>query len=142
MNMPEMTDYGKKETLVQLNQEEGNPKNIIGEEIEKKKRKVKVKIIKKNITRTQPNSPNQNSQMRQSSIQDLVLEGNENHDIDNNRYVKADLIGSGAYGKVYQGLDTENGQIIAIKTIELPNRRPEQMAREIKAIRNEIQALK
>jgi len=37
MNMPEMTDYGKKETLVQLNQEEGNPKNIVGEEIEKRK---------------------------------------------------------------------------------------------------------
>jgi serine/threonine protein kinase len=29
------------------------------------------------------------------------------------------MIGSGAYGKVYQGLDITNGQLLAIKTIHV-----------------------
>jgi len=43
---------------------------------------------------------------------------------------------------VYKGLDSETGNIIAIKTILLPDRKPDQMNRDIKAIRNEIQVLK
>lgn len=34
-------------------------------------------------------------------------------------YYKGELLGSGAYGKVYQGLDISNGQLIAIKNIEV-----------------------
>jgi len=105
------------------------------EEIHRKKTKIIIK--RKYIAKTNPNSPQQN-ELKQSQILNLVKEGNDDLDIDNNRYQKADKIGSGAYGKVYKGLDSETGNIIAIKTIELPDRKPEQMNRDIKAIRNEI----
>ena len=32
-------------------------------------------------------------------------------------FAKGELIGSGAFGKVYQGLDINSGQLIAIKNI-------------------------
>lgn len=35
------------------------------------------------------------------------------------KYSKGELIGSGAYGKVYQGLDTTNGSLLAIKNINV-----------------------
>ena len=34
-------------------------------------------------------------------------------------YVKGELVGQGAYGKVFQGLDISNGQLLAIKNIEV-----------------------
>jgi serine/threonine protein kinase len=41
---------------------------------------------------------------------------NDDHQID---YVKGELVGQGAYGKVYQGLDISNGQLLAIKNIQV-----------------------
>ena len=40
-------------------------------------------------------------------------------DIETIKYCKGELIGSGAYGKVYQGLDTTNGHLVAIKSIHV-----------------------
>jgi serine/threonine protein kinase len=34
-------------------------------------------------------------------------------------YCKGELLGHGAYGRVYQGLDTATGQLLAIKTIQV-----------------------
>lgn len=48
-------------------------------------------------------------------------------------YEKGALIGSGAYGKVYEALDKIHGGILAIKTIELPYN-PEQLRKEIKSL--------
>lgn len=35
------------------------------------------------------------------------------------KYKKGELIGEGAFGKVYQGFNQDSGQIIAIKEINL-----------------------
>jgi len=35
----------------------------------------------------------------------------------NKRYLRANEIGHGAYGKVYMGLDSKKGRIVAIKQI-------------------------
>ena len=37
------------------------------------------------------------------------------------RYKKGELIGEGAFGKVYQGFNQDTGQILAIKEINLKN---------------------
>ena len=49
-----------------------------------------------------------------------VINENDFNDIEPIKYTKGELIGSGAYGKVYQALDLTNGNLLAIKTIELP----------------------
>ncbi|KAJ8429021.1 hypothetical protein Cgig2_015000 [Carnegiea gigantea] len=38
-----------------------------------------------------------------------------------NKYVLGDEIGKGAYGRVYKGLDLENGDFVAIKQVSLEN---------------------
>ena len=40
-------------------------------------------------------------------------------EVDAIQYVKGELIGSGAYGKVYSALDMITGQLLAVKTIEV-----------------------
>jgi len=37
----------------------------------------------------------------------------------NDRYAKKEKVGGGAYGEVYKGVDTRNGDLIAIKKIKL-----------------------
>ncbi len=70
-----------------------------------------------------------------------MINENDLNEIEPIKYTKGELIGSGAYGKVYQALDLTNGNLLAIKTIELPLN-PEQLKKEIKNIQNEIQTLK
>uniref|UniRef100_A0A803LRV5 non-specific serine/threonine protein kinase n=1 Tax=Chenopodium quinoa TaxID=63459 RepID=A0A803LRV5_CHEQI len=38
-----------------------------------------------------------------------------------NKYMLGDEIGKGAYGRVYKGLDLENGDFVAIKQVSLEN---------------------
>ncbi|CAK9140748.1 unnamed protein product [Ilex paraguariensis] len=38
-----------------------------------------------------------------------------------NKYMLGDEIGKGAYGRVYKGLDLENGDTVAIKQVSLEN---------------------
>ena len=40
----------------------------------------------------------------------------------------SDEIGKGAYGRVYKGLDLENGDFVAIKQVSLENIPPEDLA--------------
>lgn len=57
------------------------------------------------------------------------------------KYTKGELIGSGAYGKVYQGLDLTYGSLLAIKVIKLSLNKDE-FQRETRAIKHEIAMLK
>ena len=50
-------------------------------------------------------------------------------------------MGSGAHGKVYQGLDIYTGQLLAIKSIQF-SMQPEELKKEILSIKNEIKMLK
>ncbi|KAH7331996.1 hypothetical protein KP509_20G062500 [Ceratopteris richardii] len=56
----------------------------------------------------------------------------------NGKYLVGDEIGKGAYGKVYKGLDSENGDFVAIKQVSLENIPPEDLA----SIMQEIDLLK
>ncbi|XP_024396250.1 MAP3K epsilon protein kinase 1 isoform X2 [Physcomitrium patens] len=46
----------------------------------------------------------------------------------NDKYMLGDEIGKGAYGRVYKGLDLENGDFVAIKQVSLENIPPEDLA--------------
>jgi serine/threonine protein kinase len=46
----------------------------------------------------------------------------------NDKYLLGDEIGKGAYGRVYKGLDLENGDFVAIKQVSLENIPPEDLA--------------
>ncbi|KAI5067191.1 hypothetical protein GOP47_0017719 [Adiantum capillus-veneris] len=56
----------------------------------------------------------------------------------NDKYLLGDEIGKGAYGRVYKGLDLENGDFVAIKQVSLENIFPEDLA----SIMQEIDLLK
>ncbi|XP_024545433.1 MAP3K epsilon protein kinase 1 isoform X1 [Selaginella moellendorffii] len=56
----------------------------------------------------------------------------------NDKYIIGDEIGKGAYGRVYKGLDLENGDFVAIKQVSLENIPPEDLA----SIMQEIDLLK
>lgn len=56
----------------------------------------------------------------------------------NDKYLLGDEIGKGAYGRVYKGLDLENGDFVAIKQVSLENIFPEDLA----IIMQEIDLLK
>ncbi|XP_024384674.1 MAP3K epsilon protein kinase 1 [Physcomitrium patens] len=56
----------------------------------------------------------------------------------NDKYMLGDEIGKGAYGRVYKGLDLENGDFVAIKQVSLENIPPEDLA----SIMSEIDLLK
>ncbi|CAM6114867.1 unnamed protein product [Calypogeia fissa] len=56
----------------------------------------------------------------------------------NDKYLLGDEIGKGAYGRVYKGLDLENGDFVAIKQVSLENIPPEDLA----SIMQEIDLLK
>eukprot|EP00249_Psilotum_nudum_P025064 c29365_g2_i3 orf=721-5196(+) len=56
----------------------------------------------------------------------------------NDKYLLGDEIGKGAYGRVYKGLDLENGDFVAIKQVSLDNIPPEDLA----SIMQEIDLLK
>jgi serine/threonine protein kinase len=55
--------------------------------------------------------------------------------------VKGTLIGTGAYGRVYQGLDTKTGQMVAIKTIKFSGDQ-RKLEREVINIKQEIDLMK
>ncbi|KAJ7536364.1 hypothetical protein O6H91_12G066000 [Diphasiastrum complanatum] len=56
----------------------------------------------------------------------------------NDKYLLGDEIGKGAYGRVYKGLDSENGDFVAIKQVSLENIPVEDLA----SIMQEIDLLK
>ncbi|KAG0560320.1 hypothetical protein M758_10G166700 [Ceratodon purpureus] len=56
----------------------------------------------------------------------------------NDKYLLGDEIGKGAYGRVYKGLDLENGDFVAIKQVSLENIPSEDLA----SIMSEIDLLK
>ncbi|KAL3692966.1 hypothetical protein R1sor_006617 [Riccia sorocarpa] len=56
----------------------------------------------------------------------------------NDKYLLGDEIGKGAYGRVYKGLDLENGDFVAIKQVSLENISTEDLA----SIMQEIDLLK
>jgi len=47
---------------------------------------------------------------------------------DGGKQLLGDEIGKGAYGRVYKGLDLENGDFVAIKQVSLENIPPEDLA--------------
>lgn len=55
--------------------------------------------------------------------------------------MKGTLIGTGAYGRVYQGLDTKTGQMVAIKTIKFSGDQ-RKLEREVINIKQEIDLMK
>lgn len=57
------------------------------------------------------------------------------------KWKKGELIGSGAYGKVYLGLNVNNGQMIAIKSIQLSPDKTSAIS-EMKDIKQEIELIK
>lgn len=46
----------------------------------------------------------------------------------NDKYLLGDEIGKGAYGRVYKGLDLDNGDFVAIKQVSLENIPSEDLA--------------
>jgi hypothetical protein len=58
------------------------------------------------------------------------------------KWVKGDLIGRGTYGRVYLAMNTETGELITVKQIQLPTRASDQedakQATLIEAVRSEI----
>ncbi|GBG63616.1 hypothetical protein CBR_g38927 [Chara braunii] len=56
----------------------------------------------------------------------------------NDKYLLGDEIGKGAYGRVYKGVDLQNGDFVAIKQVSLENIPPEDLA----GIMQEIDLLK
>lgn len=56
------------------------------------------------------------------------------------RWLQGQLLGRGAYGKVYECLNLNNGQIHAVKHIELQGE-PAQIAKEVENLRTEISML-
>ncbi|GMH98600.1 hypothetical protein TrST_g10471 [Triparma strigata] len=54
------------------------------------------------------------------------------------RWQRAELIGSGAFGRVYLGLNLDTGQLMAVKHLDMS----EVSGKELKALENEVQTLK
>ena len=54
------------------------------------------------------------------------------------RWQRAELIGSGAFGRVYLGLNLDTGQLMAVKHLDIS----EVSGKELKALENEVQTLK
>jgi serine/threonine protein kinase len=56
------------------------------------------------------------------------------------KWKKGDLIGEGAYAKVYQGMNIETGELIAIKRYKFSDD-PKKVEREFISMRKEIKLL-
>lgn len=56
------------------------------------------------------------------------------------RWERGELIGSGTYGKVYQGLNLNNGKLIAIKSVQIGSKKT--ATRELMALKYEISILR
>lgn len=61
------------------------------------------------------------------------------------KWIKGALIGAGSFGKVYLGMDAVNGQLMAVKQVELPTRSAPNEERKksmLSALEREIDLLK
>lgn len=56
------------------------------------------------------------------------------------RWERGELIGSGTYGKVYQGLNLNNGKLIAIKSVQIGSKKT--ASKELMALKYEVSILR
>lgn len=56
------------------------------------------------------------------------------------KWERGELIGSGTYGKVYQGLNLSNGKLIAIKSVQIGSKKT--ATRELMALKYEVSILR
>ncbi|CDW84848.1 mitogen-activated protein kinase kinase kinase 3-like [Stylonychia lemnae] len=99
-----------------------------------------------NIEKTEPSEVAQRVPSRRASVrrksqkieeQEKQAKQDESEPI---KYCIGELIGSGAYGKVYQGLDMATGQLLAIKQIKFQMKN-DAIKKELRTIKHEIQLL-
>jgi len=66
----------------------------------------------------------QEDKLLESSEQDLGIldESNDKYVVRPGKWIAGKLIGQGSYGKVYYGMNTDNGQIMAIKQVDIKNK--------------------
>ena len=84
-----------------------------------------------------------NQQINQIQEPINVEENDEEEDeIEEFKWKRGELIGEGTYGKVYQGFNISNGQMIAIKSLIIRSKNEEEAKSEINAIKHEIGLLK
>jgi len=113
-----------------------NGYNSVGQDGESEmERDVKdVHILKKN-TKTK-----QSDALQETAIENKKKRIVKQHLSPPIKWERGDLIGSGAYGKVYQGLNLNNGRLIAIKSVQIGSKKT--ATRELMALKYEVSILR